>query len=295
MSKLFSRLTNLHETENFEKLFVDLEAALGITITVHDRAAIFRNVAGESLLPFSRMVHRHSYCRLGREEGSEWDKNCLNHCRYAVNAEALKLKVPFQHFCWKGAHEIVVPLVRDKVRLGSLFAGVFRPADRQTPPKNLAKLKEVKRAYQKLKTVTPEKIETITNILQVFGQGLLQRLDVINRLQTNDQDRKTEIRRFFYYRAQDPIRLRDLANSLFLSPSRASHLVQELFGVSFTEMLIQERMNRGKTLLVSSNFTAGEIARRVGIPDQYHFNRLFKKRTGLPPGAFREEKKRLLA
>jgi AraC-like DNA-binding protein len=287
--KPFSSIGNLQGSQDFEQLFVDLEKVLGVTITVHDRAAIFRDTSGQSLIPLSRRMHYHSLCRLGRETGNAWDKNCLNHCRHAVNQEALKRKAPFQHFCWKGGHEIVVPLIKDNLRLGLLFAGMFRPAHQKLSSK-LAKNKKLAAIHQKLATLSPDRINTITQILQTFGQGLIQQLDQLHQLNKSDKDRKTEIRRFFYYRAQDAISLQDLAKTLFLSPSRTSHLVQELFSISFKDMLIQERISRGKMLLVSTNLSAGEIARRIGIPNEYHFNRLFKKKVGVPPGEFRKKK-----
>ncbi len=40
-------------------------------------------------------------------------------------------------------------------------------------------------------------------------------------------------------------------------------------------------------LLTSSDALVSEVAEQVGIPDEYHFSHLFRKRYGIPPGRFR--------
>jgi two-component system response regulator YesN len=60
-----------------------------------------------------------------------------------------------------------------------------------------------------------------------------------------------------------------------------------MFGRPFQELLIEERINRARTLLLSTDLTAGQVARRVGMPNEYHFNRTFKRLVGVPPGQFR--------
>jgi two-component system response regulator YesN len=104
-------------------------------------------------------------------------------------------------------------------------------------------------------------------------------------------DRNGAIRNYIYKNASTHASLEDLAGELNLSVSRASHLVKELFGSSFQELLLNERINRAKNLLLSTGDSVKEIAVRIGLPDEYYFNRIFKKQTGLPPGKFRRSQK----
>jgi YesN/AraC family two-component response regulator len=99
---------------------------------------------------------------------------------------------------------------------------------------------------------------------------------------------KARISRFIHQNVHSKPKLADLALEISLSPSRASHLVKELFGKSFTELVMEERVRRAKTLLLSTDDSLGEIAANIGIPDEYHFNKFFKKNTGTPPGRFRK-------
>lgn len=134
------------------------------------------------------------------------------------------------------------------------------------------------------------RLESIGRVLTALGHGLLNELDQRRRLDRLERGRKTEIRRFIHYHVHQPVKLRDLAGALFLSPSRTSHLVRELFGRSFKELLIRERIGRARSLLMSSDFTLSTIAQRVGFTDEYYLNRAFKKIVGMPPGRFRKRR-----
>ena len=118
---------------------------------------------------------------------------------------------------------------------------------------------------------------------------MLSQLDDSVILDARPESRKAEIRRYIRYNAAQRIALADLARELHLSPSRTSHAVRDLFGKSFRDLLRDERIQRAKYLLQSTDYPVGQIARQVGMPDEYHFNRTFKACVGTPPGRFRKE------
>lgn len=109
-----------------ERILKDAERLLGVTITIHDRAAIFSSVDADRLLAGHRARHRHPYCRLGRLKQPGWDRNCLDHCLDAVNLEVREKRNPIVHLCWKGVQEVAAPVLRDGMHLLTIFAGAFR-------------------------------------------------------------------------------------------------------------------------------------------------------------------------
>ncbi len=270
------------------QFLADVEEHLGVTLTIHDRQGIFLTPDGKPLLE-ERGSHRHPYCRLGRAHRPGWDQNCLAHCARATEMRASKVGRPFSHLCWKGVQEIVVPVMREGVHGATVFAGVFRHPRGKNKPEAKLFPRKVRAAYAALPVLEPGRAEAIGRILRTLGQGLLSELEQLHQLSEHKLDRQTTIRRFIHYHAHKPVRLRDLASALHLSPSRTSHLVKDLFGAPFQELLIRERIRRARSLLLSSNLPVKEIARQIGMQNEYYFNRIFKQAVGLPPGRYRRQ------
>jgi len=272
--------------DRFRHLLADIEQTLQVTLTIKDFRGVFRARDGTALFP-GRGSHTHAYCELQRKTVAGWNQNCWDHCQAYVTSRCERERAPFVTCCWKGALEVIVPVVRDGSHVGTLYAGAFRDPDGRGKPTDDGFPKKVRDAYAALPILHTREVPRLARMLQALGLGFLNLVDQIHLEQETDLDRRAIIRRFIYYHAQEPVRLPDLACALCLSPSRTSHVVQELFGVSFRELLIRERIARARALLVSSPDSVGQIARRVGVPNEFYFNRLFKKMVGVAPGRFR--------
>ena len=268
-----------------EQAILATERLLGVRITIVDRDGVFHSPEGLSLLDYHRQSHRKNpACALGFS-----DEHCVGHCRHEVNALGEERGEPFVHQCWKGLEEVVVPLVHKGVHVGSLFAGIWRRRGTRVPlaaGELPAKASEI---YAALPELEESRAEDLGRMLAVFTRGLLGLLDEAVVLDAPPESRKAEIRRYIRYNAPRRLALADLAGFLHLSPSRTSHVVASLFGRSFRDLLQNERIQRAKHLLRSTDHTVGQIARQVGMPDEYHFNRTFRACVGMPPGRFRKE------
>lgn len=85
----------------------------------------------------------------------------------------------------------------------------------------------------------------------------------------------------------EPWTIDDMANLLGLSPSRFSHIYTSIFHISPKQNLLNERMNQAKLLLLSQNYSIGEVAEKVGYDNIYHFSKQFKKVVGVSPSEYR--------
>jgi len=101
------------------------------------------------------------------------------------------------------------------------------------------------------------------------------------------------------YRARDLI-LEESGSALTLdrvsaeaamSPHHFHNLFSTAFRVSPHQLLTKERMRRARTLLLSSDLPAGEVAIAIGYQSEAHFNRLFTRNQGESPGRFRKNRK----
>lgn len=89
----------------------------------------------------------------------------------------------------------------------------------------------------------------------------------------------------------EDLRLDQIAELLFVSPSYLSSVFKKQTGKSFVTYLTEIRMKRAEELLLETNMKVSSVAKRVGIPNVSYFNRIFKKLKGQTPVEFRESKK----
>ncbi|MDG0812269.1 helix-turn-helix transcriptional regulator [Cohnella rhizosphaerae] len=86
--------------------------------------------------------------------------------------------------------------------------------------------------------------------------------------------------------------LKTLASAFNVSPAYLGQLFKEETGKYFHDYLIQTRLQESRTLLVDTDLKVGEIARRIGIPNQSYFNRIFKNEYGVSPMEYRHRTQR---
>jgi AraC family transcriptional regulator len=81
----------------------------------------------------------------------------------------------------------------------------------------------------------------------------------------------------------------DIAGAAFLSPYHFSRVFKNSVGLSPHQYVLRARVEAAKDLLIAGQNSLGEIASRVGFSDQSHLTRHFKRRYGVPPGAFAKQ------
>ena len=87
-----------------------------------------------------------------------------------------------------------------------------------------------------------------------------------------------------------PLNLDALAASVNLSPSRLRHLFKSEIGLKPAQYLKRLRIEGARKLLEGSFLRLKEVMPRVGVGDESHFVRDFKKTHGLPPIKYRLSK-----
>lgn len=90
----------------------------------------------------------------------------------------------------------------------------------------------------------------------------------------------------FHYTSN--LRISDLAEMEHLSTSRYRELFRLAFGVSPSEYLMKLRISYAQDLLLTTELSITEIADACGFDDVMYFSRLFHKKTGAAPGAYRK-------
>ena len=84
----------------------------------------------------------------------------------------------------------------------------------------------------------------------------------------------------------------EIAAHLHLSPRHFGRLFAEFAAVSPATYIETARLDRARHLLRHSDQPIKAIAASVGLPDVHHFTRVFSKRCGISPAAYRAGSKR---
>jgi len=261
------------------------EALLGVRLTVIDSRGSLHDSSGGALFPHGRQSHKKNpVCEAG------FCGRCVEHCRHENLRRAEAGAEPFfVHRCWKGAMELVAPIWKGELCVGLLYAGIWREAGRLEPDNGASLPPEAFAAYRRMEAFDPARAELVGRALSLVNAGIVAGLERALRLDgAGSRGRRELIWDYVFTHAPANASLPGLAKSLGLSSSRAGHLVKELFGRSFESLLLDERLKRARSLLLSTDIPAGQIASMAGFPDQFSFNKLFKRVEGMPPGAFRK-------
>ena len=101
------------------------------------------------------------------------------------------------------------------------------------------------------------------------------------------------IRSWIMANAFDDITVAKVAARFHYSPSYLTAMYRRVFGVGVAEQIIEYRIDRARELLSSTASSVADIAREVGYADPKYFMRVFKRRTGLTPGQYRDAGKQV--
>jgi AraC-like DNA-binding protein len=90
--------------------------------------------------------------------------------------------------------------------------------------------------------------------------------------------------------AETSIDFQSLARKLGISYSALRHRFKQITGLPPGQYQTQIRLHKARLLLSNSPLTVAEISDQLGFESIYYFSRLFKKKTGISPTAFRRDR-----
>jgi two-component system response regulator YesN len=112
---------------------------------------------------------------------------------------------------------------------------------------------------------------------------------VENRISKNSRINIDEIKEYMLINYGENITLVGLADKYHISKEYLSSLFKKETGKTFSDYLIDIRMNKAKSLIVDYNIPIQKVAEMTGYLDIAHFYKMFKKYFGTSPGKMKEE------
>ena len=130
---------------------------------------------------------------------------------------------------------------------------------------------------------------TVSLLLRYLSLENSELLRAMNVISSKDESRRIEILSYVKssYRTAS---LGELSEKLYLTVPYLSKITKELFGKSFKELVVDERMERALAAFKNTSLSVGDIIRSVGYENESYFHREFKKRYGTTPLSLRKNK-----
>ncbi|MBE7087695.1 MAG: helix-turn-helix domain-containing protein [Clostridiales bacterium] len=132
-----------------------------------------------------------------------------------------------------------------------------------------------------------DKNQIINSLMNILIRQLIHQSTLTTFLNNQELRLKAKfdtVRNDIYTNHKYPNSIDELANSLFLSNSRFSHLYKKFYNVSPLHDLNTAKIQHAQQLLQTSDLSIAEISEQCMFNNVYHFIRYFKSRTGIPPG-----------
>ncbi|MEK6795049.1 MAG: AraC family transcriptional regulator [Spirochaetota bacterium] len=98
-----------------------------------------------------------------------------------------------------------------------------------------------------------------------------------------------EIRAQLQKHAADEWSVSAMAEQAHMSANRFTSVYRAFFGTSPMDDLITMRLENAKAMLAHSDVPIGRVAELTGFQSPYYFSRIFKKRCGMSPEAYRSQ------
>lgn len=97
------------------------------------------------------------------------------------------------------------------------------------------------------------------------------------------------IRQYIGTHFTEQLTLEDIGEALSMSPYHLAHIFKDMTGMSPIHYMIRCRIDEAQNLLISTDYSATQIAAIVGYTNVNHFNAIFAKLVGLPPIRYRKQ------
>lgn len=133
-----------------------------------------------------------------------------------------------------------------------------------------------------------EQFFTLKPLIQ-FTVSFILKLLPFHEQEDNQESRLIQTaKQYIQQHYAENLKLEDVANQFYLTPSYFGTLFKKKFGDSFSAYLTTIRMEKAKEFLQDPSYSVTQVASEVGYQDKRYFSRLFKEQVGVTPKEYRK-------
>lgn len=253
--------------------------------TLFNIPVFFLSLNGDNVASYIALGEQH-FC-FQAESHPELHKKCVD-CDQCLLERCKKSHTAEWHFCHAGLFDGIVPILKNGIHVGYLFFGHVRTKDSKYSETITAK--ELQKAYDTLSCFSVDYLESLTAFLSGIN------FDKFIQINEND-DAEEEFEKYFYDILTNYIH-RNMDQDLSIaSICDHFHVSRSFFykkwciysDISFSDFVMQQRLNRAKTMIRETNLPIQNIATCVGFNTYSHFFYSFKKRIGMTPSQYKKK------
>ncbi|MDO4479228.1 MAG: response regulator [Lachnospiraceae bacterium] len=137
-----------------------------------------------------------------------------------------------------------------------------------------------------LKPVNYEEFGSCIDNLKI---ALFQRSAAKNDVPQEEERTIHGLTRYLQEHLAEDVSLSVLADEFHLNPQYISQLFKSEIGVNFLAYLTNIRMERAKSLLLTTSMSIAEVSEQAGYGDYRVFTKVFKKNEGVTPSQYRRD------
>jgi AraC-like DNA-binding protein/ligand-binding sensor protein len=252
---------------------------------------------GESARSFSFQQSRNPFCSLM----AQFAGSCMA-CQRAHTELQQRLTddlAPQVSSCFAGLTEFAVPVVVSGQYVATLLGGqVFQHKPTQAQFKQLTQrlytwgihkeLPQLETAFFQTRVTSRKQFQASVQLLTIFARLLAEDVNrALLAAWAHDQLCITSAKNFLRAHASEPLRLRDVAEHVHVSPNYFSRFFKNGTGIGFSEFLARIRVENAKDSLANPVLLITEVAYQAGFGSLSQFNRVFHRFVGCSPKEYR--------
>ncbi|MDC7244821.1 MAG: PocR ligand-binding domain-containing protein [Sphaerochaetaceae bacterium] len=192
--------------------------------------------------------------------------------------------------CHGGMTEVVKPLIRHENLLGYAMIGQIRTEE--LPPVlwssqwNATHDEKLEEIFVSRPMVGKREL---MQIIEMFSY-LMDLLISNNMIEQTDSNVSTKLSAYIQQHIDEMLPLSSACAAMNLSQSRLSHVVKEHYGISYTSLVRQLKMEQARFLLTHyPDMSVTEVASAVGFQDSQYFSKVFRKECAVSPSEYRKQ------
>ncbi|MEG2377519.1 MAG: PocR ligand-binding domain-containing protein [Clostridia bacterium] len=270
----------MRDAIEFDTVLRELYSISGLRISVHDTKFNEITAYPKELFPFCKLIQGNPSAR----------EICLKDdaCAFCV---AKKREGAYIYRCHFGLFEAVAPIYNFGILAGYLMMGqtldITEGSRRYAAKQASAYIPDVsslKCELARVPTNSREKLSSCLSIMTICAEYIT----LMNYLDLGKRDVAEELMRYINENYASKISIELLCKRFFCSKSTLMNVFKKQYNKTIMEYLTDVRLTHAEKLLKTGDSTIYGVATQCGFLDQNYFSKVFAKKYGVSPTAYRK-------